>query len=403
MNPGKRIAVLGAGPIGLEAALYGVQLGHPTQVFEQGRVGEHVQRWGHVRLFSPWRMNGSSLGWRALRAAGCTLSSDETCPCGEEYVARYLAPLARSAPLADRVHEGCRVVSVGRERIGKRDLLGQGRERHPFRLLLDTPEGERIVHADVVLDCTGTLSSPNWLGSGNVPAVGERHLRARIAYTLQDLTGRHRERYAGRRVLVVGAGHSAATALDELLRLEGTTVDWVYRRDTLEPLEVAALDPLPERARLSRQANALVQAGDPRVRVHRARVVESLEERGEGFRVVLCGDGNAGATTLDVDRVLAHVGYGPDRSLCQELQLHECYATLGPIKLSAALLESGADCLDQTSHGPEVLRNPEPGFFVLGSKSYGRNPNFLVRVGLEQVRDAFALIEDRPGLDLYAA
>ena len=51
----------------------------------------------------------------------------------------------------------------------------------------------------------------------------------------------------------------------------------------------------------------------------------------------------------------------------------------------------------------DALRNPEPDFYVLGAKSYGRNPDFLIRVGLEQIRDVFTLIENRPELDLYAA
>jgi hypothetical protein len=39
---------------------------------------------------------------------------------------------------------------------------------------------------------------------------------------------------------------------------------------------------------------------------------------------------------------------------------------------------------------------------VLGTKSYGRNAHFLLRIGFEQVRDVFALIAGQPGLDLYA-
>jgi len=35
------------------------------------------------------------------------------------------------------------------------------------------------------------------------------------------------------------------------------------------------------------------------------------------------------------------------------------------------------------------LRNPEPGFFILGAKSYGRNSNFLLRIGWQQVDDVF--------------
>ncbi len=63
------------------------------------------------------------------------------------------------------------------------------------------------------------------------------------------------------------------------------------------------------------------------------------------------------------------------------------------MKLAAALLgESGSDCLAQESHGVETLVNPEPGFFILGSKAYGRNNTFLMRVGWQQVDEVFSLL-----------
>ncbi|HEX5757608.1 MAG TPA: flavoprotein, partial [Thermoanaerobaculia bacterium] len=62
----------------------------------------------------------------------------------------------------------------------------------------------------------------------------------------------------------------------------------------------------------------------------------------------------------------------------------------------AALLgAAGGDCLSQTSHGVEVLTNPEPGFFILGAKSYGRNNTFLMRAGWEQVAEVFGLLAAR--------
>ena len=46
-----RLAILGGGPIGLEAALYARTLELPVALYERGRIGEHLHRWGHVR---PW-------------------------------------------------------------------------------------------------------------------------------------------------------------------------------------------------------------------------------------------------------------------------------------------------------------------------------------------------------------
>jgi hypothetical protein len=64
------------------------------------------------------------------------------------------------------------------------------------------------------------------------------------------------------------------------------------------------------------------------------------------------------------------------------------------MKLAASLLASGsdADCLTQTGQGIETLINPEPDFFILGSKSYGRNSSFLMRLGWQQVDEVFEWI-----------
>jgi hypothetical protein len=95
---------------------------------------------------------------------------------------------------------------------------------------------------------------------------------------------------------------------------------------------------------------------------------------------------------VSVDRVVALTGAVGDHGLYRQLQVHECYATCGPINLSAALLGATGDCLAQTTHGAETLVNPEPGFFILGSKSYGRNNTFLMRIGWEQVDEVFGLL-----------
>ena len=62
------IAILGAGPIGLEAALYARFLGYDVIVFERGQVAENVRQWGHVRMFTPFDLNCSPLGKAAIAA-----------------------------------------------------------------------------------------------------------------------------------------------------------------------------------------------------------------------------------------------------------------------------------------------------------------------------------------------
>ena len=386
----QRLAIIGAGPIGIEAALAGRELGYDVRVYERGTVGGNLRRWGHVRLFSSFELDHSGRGARLLQAEGFKLPEAGEYLTGEEHLERYVELLSRTAPLSGCIHENTRVVSVGRDGIGKGDLIGGPRERYPFRLLVESEAGEEeLVEADVLFDCSGTYGNHNWMGNGNVPALGERALEEHIAYELEDVTGTDRARYEAKRVLLVGDGHSASTALDGLRALPETTVHWVVRKQ--KPPAVIADDPLPERKRLSELAGELAAGGDARIHFYPEHTVESVRRESSAFEVELR---SSRATKLvTVDRILAHVGYHPDRSLYRELQVHECYASLAPMKLAAALLgESPVDCLAQTSKGAEVLRNPEPNFFILGAKSYGKGSNFLIRIGLQQIEEVFGLL-----------
>ncbi len=405
-----RLAVLGAGPIGLEAALYARSLNLPVTVYERGRVGEHLRRWGHVRLFSPFGMNVTPLGRAAILAddARHVLPSDADLLTGREHVASYLEPLARCAALRDCVRAETQVVAVGRSGWLKEEAPGDARRAgQPFRLLLRGPKGkEETAEADVVLDCTGTYAQHRWMGDGGVPALGEGAAEPHVAYGLEDVLGERQAHYAGKNILVVGAGYSAATTVRDLAALAeknpATWVVWLARGAKTQPIKRVAGDALKERDRLAVRANTLATRGEGNVEFHASSVVESVEWLGadKGFRV---GARCAGKPrTFDVERVVANVGYTPDNNLYRELQVHECYASLGPMSLAAALAKhAGGDCLTIPAQGANALRNPEPNFFLLGAKSYGRNAHFLLRTGFEQVRDVFALVAGKGDLDLY--
>jgi thioredoxin reductase len=403
-----RIAVLGAGPIGLEAALYARTLDYPVTVYEAGHPGEYVRRWGHVRLFSPFAMNSTPLGRAAVRSAGAKeLPGDGECITGREHLARYLEPLARSDVLKDCIQPESQVIGVTRRGLLKGELIGDTtRTRQPFRLLLrDSKKQERIAEADVVLDCTGTYGYHRWLGTGGIPALGELATERQISYHLEDILGERKNHYAGRTTVVIGSGYSAATTVCQLAELAeqnaNTWVIWLARRAGTQPLLRITADPLKERDRLAARANTLATRNDGNVEFHAATNIEVVEGSAEhGFKVTAnCG---GQARTWQVERIIANVGYTPNRDLYRELQVHECYASLGPMKLAAAILgQAGGDCLKQVCPGADTLRNPEPNFFILGAKSYGRNSHFLLRIGFEQVREVFTLITGKPGLDLY--
>jgi thioredoxin reductase len=390
------IAILGAGPTGLEAALAAAEAGLPFTLYEAAPgVAGNIRAWGHVRLFTPWEMNVSARMRRSLEAAGVEVPGGTGCPTGAELADRLFAPLAALPSLAPHLKLGTRVLAVGREGLLKHEEIATAeRGRRPFRLLLSDASGrEWTERADLVIDSTGTYGHPTSLGDGGIPAPGERELGSAIRRDIPDFP-REAAEWAGKTVLLAGAGHSAQTAVRELAELArqapGTRVIWALRSP--EPARGAqAEDPLPERARLAGTAAELASGGSPAVESHRGVAVESMARKNGKVEVVLRN--GAGSETVAVDRILALTGYVGDAGLYRQLQVHECYATCGPMKLSAALLGAGAgDCLAQTTHGVETLKNPEPGFFILGSKSYGRNNTFLMRVGWQQVEEVFGVV-----------
>src|SRR5438067_736165 len=256
----RKIAIVGAGPIGLEAAVAALDRGYDVNVFERGEVGDAVRRWGHVRMFSPLGMNVSMRGLERLRHSGSHLPNPDGILAGTEYVAEYLIPLAYT--LGEIVHTNTEVVAIGRCEVLKNELIGSPeRFESPFRLLLRRGAREWTEQADFVFDCSGTYSTPNHLGDGGMPAVGEGACKALISYGIPDIMGRVRWLFENRRVLVVGSGHSAATAVRELASLRRnapeTEIVWATRRGLSPPFQRIENDQLPERDRLLRRANEL--------------------------------------------------------------------------------------------------------------------------------------------------
>lgn len=383
-----RIAILGGGPIGLEAALAAAARGDDFRLFEAApTVGGHVRRWSHVRTFTPWAMNVSP----RMRAALPSAPDGAALPTGAQLADELLEPIAALPALRERIHTATRVLAVGREGLLKHEAVGEPRRAAaPLRLLVARADGrEAIVHADVVIDATGTYGTPNRLGDGGIDAVNERLFEDRIERFLPDFDERPQD-WAGRTILLTGAGHSAQTAARTLARFArdapGTRVVWAVRSAVPDWGAVGA-DPLPERARLSAAAAQLAAGASDAVTVRAGYVTEALHGRDGRIAVALR---NGRVEELAVDRILALNGGVGDHALYRQLQVHECYATSGPMNLAAALLgDAGGDCLQIGAHGPDALRNPEPGFFILGAKSYGRNSQFLLGAGWQQVADVF--------------
>ncbi len=392
------IAIIGAGPIGLESAIAGLDAGLDVHVFERGDVGAHPIAWGHVRMFTPWRMNVGPASKTALERTGWTMPPADECPTGLELAERYLEPLANVPLLEKRVHTHERVVHVGRRGAIKRDSNANGaRAERMFRLLVRNAGGrESLIHAYAVIDASGVYGQPSWAGDGGIPARGELYLAPQLSYHPDDVLGLRRARYAGKHTMVIGAGASAATVVSDLVKLAAeapsTNVTWVTRcaADALFPHDRAD-DPLPARHELFARAKAFAHGNHPAVKHFGGAAVDEIHFNSATHRYRVTLTRGDQVQHEEVDQVVVNTGLGPDDSIYRELQIHESYTTRGPMKLAAALEGAGAtDCLATPAFGADALANPEPNFYIVGNKSYGRTNTFLLQTGYSQVADVVA-------------
>lgn len=388
------VVVIGAGPVGLAAAANLVTRGIPVKVFEAGEAaGSNIRDWGHVRLFSPWEFNVDPASRTLLEAAGWKEPEAGSYPTGNELVETYLAPLAATKELAFVIEYGVRVVAISRHGIDK--VVSKDRERLPFELtVVGRDGGTRSVQARAVIDASGTWRTPNPVSASGVPVEGEETLAYRIAYGIPDVLGRDRADYSGRTTLVIGAGHSAANVLldlDELLARESATkAIWVTRgRDLSRVYGGGSNDQLAARGGLGQRLRRLVQEG--RIELVSGFAITRLRQDGDG--IVVNGEvSGVGRTIGPIDRIVACTGQRPDLSLTRELRVEfdpwlESARALGPM-----IDPNLHSCGSVPPHGHRELSHPEPGFYTVGIKSYGRAPTFLMMTGFEQVRSVVAAI-----------
>ncbi len=407
------IAIIGAGPVGIEAALYGRYLGYPVTVFEQGSIGDHVAQWRHVKMFTPFGLNRSPLGLAALASQdeNHRPPDDDQLITGEQWLDHYLLPLSRTDLVASCFRTNAKIEFVGRRDHTKMDGNQDApREDSPFLLMLTQDGRECVATADVVLDASGTFGTANWLGNGGIPAIGERTLReefserddSRGLFSYRIPSPESLQRLRGDRFAIIGCGYSAATNVMQLDRRRRehteTTCCWITAAtgDAAGPMARIDNDPLAYRDELAAAANQIAETGDW-LQWRPGRRITEICPSGDGFQLVL-DDGSQ----IQVDHVLANVGFCGDFEMLESLQLHRCYASGGPMRWAASIAASTGDCLQQSSAGPDALVTTERNFFIIGSKTYGRDPRFLFSVGLEQIRDVFKTICGRDTLDLYS-
>lgn len=383
------VAVIGAGPVGLAAAAHLAARGMPFVVLEAGtQPGEAMLQWAHVKMFSPWRYNIDGEARRLLEQRGWTSPDLDDIPTGGDIVDRYLRPLAAHPRIAPHLRFGARVSSVGRKDYDK--VRTGGRDSVPFELVLS--DGARL-DARAVIDASGTWFMPNPMGSGGRAAHGEAAQADHIAYGIPDVLGRDRARYAGKRVLVVGGGHSAFNAALDLLALKrevpGTAIRWAMRRETLSGLEGGgAADALPARGELGLRVAAAAASGE--IEMLTPFRIRSVVRAASGLLVE--GDLRGRSVAVEADEIVVAAGFRPDLDMLREVRIEldpwlESARALGPL-----IDPNLHSCGTVRPHGARELAHPEKNFYIVGMKSYGRAPTFLMATGHEQVRSVAAAL-----------
>ncbi len=380
------VVVIGAGPVGLAAAAHLHEQGLPFTVLEAGdTVAASVRQWGHVALFSPWRYNVDAAARRLLDTAGWAAPDDEALPTGAQLVEDYLQPLAKLPAIAAHLRLGARVVAISR--VGVDRVRTAGRADLPFVVRL--ADGTELT-AGAVVDASGTWRSPNPLGVNGLPAHGEADAGNLIDHALPDVLGADRDAYAGRHTVVVGSGHSAANTLLNLARLAettpGTRITWAVRGGSAQrAFGGEGADQLPARGALGSALRALVDTGAVTLRTGFG--VHTVRRTDTGVALV-AADGR----TVTADRVVAATGFRPDHRIATELRL-DLDPILGCTRTLADVIDPNEhSCGTVPPHGYKQLGHPEPNYYAVGMKSYGRAPTFLMATGYEQVRSIAAAL-----------
>lgn len=387
------VAIIGAGPVGLAAAAHLIEYGKTALIFEAGEsVGHNMMNWSHVRMFSPWEYTVDAAMVRLLENTDWEMPAKASLPTGGDLVTRFLRPFAELPEVKSQLRLDSKVVAISRVHTDK--MKDKSRDNLPFILHIEEGNGEEyFVEASAVIDASGTWHNPNPIGAHGLSAPGEKANRNAIFYGIPDILGEHTPRYANKRVLVVGSGHSAINALLELGKLHKdypeTTVFWAMRGNNLQKVYGGELnDQLPARGALGTRIRKLVDNGA--VTILSPFYLSRIDN--ENGALYVTGETDNGEEKVLVDEIIGTTGARPDLEMLRELRL-EIDPSLESTPTLAPMIDPNLhSCGTVRPHGEAELRHPEKNFYMVGMKSYGRAPSFLLATGYEQARSVVAYL-----------
>ena len=116
--------------------------------------------------------------------------------------------------------------------------------------------------------------------------------------------------------------------------------------------------------------------------------ISAVRKHREGLEVL----DDTGKARLVVDEIVVATGGRPNVAMLRELRLDLDLATESTKALGPLIDPNHHSCGSVRPHGAAELAHPEQDFYVVGMKSYGRAPTFLLPTGYEQARSVVAAL-----------
>lgn len=388
------VAIIGGGPVGLAAAAHLVERNIPFLLFEaETSVGANLLSWQHVQVFSPWKYNINTAAKALLSRTNWVEPNPKELPTGKALVQDYLLPLSKHPSLEPYIHLQSKVLSIGRKGMDK--MKTANRENKPFVIKVEERGSIKYYEAKAVVDATGTWNQPNPIGAGGVFAAGEEARKASIFYGIPDVKGAHLESYKNKNVLVVGGGHSAINTLLALAEIQKnypkTQLNWVLRKKDISTVYGGKeSDALEARGALGVKIEQLVNSGN--LNVYTPFHILKLTPTENGIEVEGDYKGRIDRIT-NIDEIISNTGSRPNLDMIREVRVDLDAALESVFDLAELIDPNVHSCGTVRPHGEKELRHPEKDFYIVGSKSYGRAPTFLMATGYEQVRSIIAYMD----------
>lgn len=354
-------------------------------------VGSNMLEWGHVRLFSPWQYNIDKVAKDLLESAGWTSPNEEGLPIGCEMVEEYLLPLSNLPEIKEQLLVNAKVVGIAKKSHNK--LKTGQRDQVPFQVYVEVNGDTNVIEAKAVIDSSGTWTNPNPILSNGIWTNAERKLHHQIHYGIPNVE-QLESRYQNKSTVVIGSGHSAINALLDLATLQqrfnDTKIYWVLRKKQIKEVYGGQEnDGLAARGDLGIKIQQLVESG--KITILTPFHIEGVYPT--NGKINLVGELNGEEFVLsEMDEIVVSTGFRPDTSFLNEIRINLDSAVESVEPLAPLIDPNVHSCGTVRPHGEQELRQPEKNFYIVGMKSYGRAPTFLMATGYEQVRSVVAYL-----------